>query len=176
MPAARSVHSLLWPIFLGILLTPSASWCSSQSATAAAPVDSRQETGVAGGAQAGGFQGTPWEGEPGVTESVADIIVRENQLERPQVMGPRELKPFLTAPRERLEQNPLSPAVPNWPPSGVQGISEFLPQPYSSQAVGVSFLGAQFSESSAVPPDSMGAFSTSQFLVCVNNRIKVFDK
>jgi hypothetical protein len=40
----------------------------------------------------------------------------------------------------------------------------------------VSFLGAQISESGFIPPDSMGAVGPSQILVCVNGRIKVFDK
>jgi PKD repeat protein len=48
--------------------------------------------------------------------------------------------------------------------------------PFNPQTVGTGFLGAQLSESGFIPPDSMGAVGPSQFLVCVNGRIKVFDK
>ena len=44
------------------------------------------------------------------------------------------------------------------------------------QNVGTSFLGAQFSESGAIPAQPMGAVSATQVLVAANGRIKVFDK
>src|SRR5207253_2035658 len=34
----------------------------------------------------------------------------------------------------------------------------------------------QLSESGFIPPDSMGAVGPTQYLLCVNGRIKVFDK
>ncbi len=56
-------------------------------------------------------------------------------------------------------------------PTGEEAIA-----PSQAVTAGTSFLGAKLSESSFVPPDSMGAVGPSQVLVDVNGRIKVFDK
>jgi hypothetical protein len=48
--------------------------------------------------------------------------------------------------------------------------------PFAPQTVGVSFLGADKTESPFRPPDTMGAVGPSQVLVFVNGRIKVFSK
>jgi hypothetical protein len=69
-------------------------------------------------------------------------------------------------------QNEGAPVVARWP----QGPEPSGYGPRSPQAVGVSFVGATFSESGYVPPDTMGGVSPTQVLVCINGRIRVFDK
>ncbi len=115
--------------------------------------------------------GVPWTGEPGITETVSDIMERERWAPA-TTAGARETKPrhVLTGPRR---QNPSAPAVPQWP---VPETSSSLPEPLLPQTVGTSFLGAVVSESGFIPPDSMGAVGPTQVLVIVNGRIKVFDK
>src|SRR5712692_777483 len=56
--------------------------------------------------------------------------------------------------------------------AGAAAVSE----PLAPQVAGVSFLGGQLSESGFVPPDTDAAAGPSQILMCVNGRIKVFDK
>ena len=84
--------------------------------------------------------------------------------------GPRPAAPRLAAPRAHLRSAPASaldaPAVsPVAPPS-----------PSAPQTLGVSFLGADSADTSAFPPDTMGAAGPSQFLVGVNGRIRTFAK
>ncbi|HYR45969.1 MAG TPA: hypothetical protein VER78_03095, partial [Thermoanaerobaculia bacterium] len=122
--------------------------------------------------------GAPWTGEPGISESVSQIMARETAARAQAALGepsaPKEIRPELfdlkNLPRE---QNPLAPAHSRWPlsPEGVQA-AEAL----NAQTVGTSFLGARISESGFIPPDSMGAVGPTQVVVIVNGRIKVFDK
>jgi hypothetical protein len=72
-----------------------------------------------------------------------------------------------------IEQNPLAPAVAQWPP---QRGAISVETPFAPQTVGTSFLGADKTESPFRPPDTMGAVGPSQVLVFVNGRIKVFSK
>ena len=50
------------------------------------------------------------------------------------------------------------------------------PRLLAPQTLGTSFLGAQFSESGYIPPDSKGAVGPTQVLVIANGRIKSFSK
>jgi hypothetical protein len=120
--------------------------------------------------------GLPWQGEAGITETVADIMARESQLPRFAVTAPREIKPRLVPHREYLQQNPDAPQVSRWSDELGAALPELAVQPFSPQKVGVSFLGARLAESGYIPPDSMGAVGPTQFLICVNGRIKVFSK
>jgi hypothetical protein len=124
-------------------------------------------------------RGVPWVGDAGVTETVAQIMAREQATARAEPLeaaGATELKPPLGLPWRKLGDDPAAPAVPQWPPAPEGAGAEVAPEPNNPQAVGTSFLGAQSSESGFVPPDSMGAVGPTQVLVAVNGRIKVFDK
>ncbi|HEV2473816.1 MAG TPA: hypothetical protein VGS41_14160, partial [Chthonomonadales bacterium] len=147
--------------------------------------------GAAGLAQAGrqgDTVGQPWIGQNGITETVNQIMAREAGLAPLRNLMPRPADPLVVENREGLPENPASPETSQWPvPVGG-------PQPiisgsftrgagktggrrtYNPQPVGVTFLGAQQSESPYVPPDSMGAVSPTQVLFCENGRIKVFSK
>ncbi|MEA2647279.1 MAG: hypothetical protein QOE92_2362 [Chloroflexota bacterium] len=48
--------------------------------------------------------------------------------------------------------------------------------PLLPQTPGTQFLGAQLSDSGAVPPDSMGAVGPTQYIVMINGRIRSFNK
>lgn len=75
-----------------------------------------------------------------------------------------------------LPQNPDSPQTATWPLSGGTAPSGSL-GPLTPQTVGTSFLGAQLSDTIGyVPPDSMADVGTSQIVVCVNGRIRTFNK
>ncbi|MBS0197876.1 MAG: immunoglobulin domain-containing protein [Planctomycetes bacterium] len=125
-------------------------------------------------------QGQPWTGEPGITETVAQIMARE-----PADTGPLEPKTTgkpqrISADRSVLPQSPDSPAVAAWPPlpPGVNPVTERLSGygQRSPQVLGTSFNGVQLSETGALPPDTMGDVSPTQILVTCNGRIKVFSK
>ena len=117
--------------------------------------------------------GVPWTGEPGKTETVAEIMAR--QAHRPPLaeVEPHERIPERIRIRRDLPQNPGALPVAQFPPA--ESSTQLSPQ--APQTVGVNFLGAQFSESGfVIPPDSMGDVGPSQFLVCVNGRIRTFTK
>src|SRR4029077_8779721 len=48
--------------------------------------------------------------------------------------------------------------------------------PLAAQTVGTSFTGPTLADTSAFPPDSMGAVGPTQFLVMVNGRIRTYSK
>ena len=117
--------------------------------------------------------GIPWTGAPGITETVAQIMERDKRTPSVPVDEETEQEPNHTIRGVKLEQNPLAPAVPQWPPQeGAIGVGA----PYAAQTLGISFLGADKTESPYRPPDTMGAVGPSQVLVIINGRIKVFSK
>jgi hypothetical protein len=111
-----------------------------------------------------------WHGQPGIVESVEQIMARSPR-DTDSTRVTHSPKRWEEDPA-RLRHNPKAPDIAQWPISGGGG-GDF---PLIPQTVGVNFLGAQLSEASAIPPDSMGAVGPSQVLVIVNNRIKVFSK
>ena len=125
---------------------------------------------------AGEIEGIPWTGEPGITETVAEIMARERRAPKAAATRPRPTKREIEL-RKLLppRRNPAGPsaAVSRWP---ILERALAAPLPYNPQTVGTSFLGAQLSESGFIPPDSMGDVGPSQILVAINGRIKVFDK
>jgi hypothetical protein len=76
--------------------------------------------------------------------------------------------------RDLLPLNPLSPHESQWPPK--RSGEPATPVLASPQTLGLNFTGATLGETNAFPPDSMGAVGPTQFVVAVNNRMKVFDK
>jgi uncharacterized repeat protein (TIGR01451 family) len=119
--------------------------------------------------------GIPWTGEPGITETVAEIMARERRAPKVRADRPRPTKSEIEL-RKLLPPrgNPSAPAVSRWPL--LEEPSVGAPLPFNPQAVGTSFLGIQLSESGFIPPDSMGDVGPTQILVAANGRIKVFDK
>jgi hypothetical protein len=116
--------------------------------------------------------GAPWTGEPGTTQTVAQIMERERQ--NPDAGALYAPLPFRTIDRTALPQDPSSVDSPSWPASG-QIEPAFGPR--SPQLPGASWAAATLGpDSNAIPPDSMGDVSPTQVLVCVNGRIKVFSK
>ncbi len=121
------------------------------------------------------IKGVPWQGSRGVTETVDQIMERERQ--HPFVMtGPREPRPEPKVPRVMKQDNPRAPSVSRWPLALQQAPSGQSSTLLAPQTVGTSFLAGQFSESGFVPPDCMGSIGPTQYLLCVNGRIKVFDR
>ena len=105
----------------------------------------------------------------GASESVDQIMTRQRQA------GPQStteaLRPGLQPGRALLPEDPGSQnlrATPQ-PRAGQAG-------PSAAQTTGTKFLGAQLSDSSFIPPDSMGTVGPSQYVVVVNGRIRSFNK
>lgn len=118
--------------------------------------------------------GIPWDGESAITESVADIMAREAQVQAMASQGPQkpvETHRRLLSHRENLPQNPdalkLEPTAPD---------RASLPSTLAAQTVGSSFTGVVLADSGFIPPDSMGAVGPTQILICVNGRIRTFTK
>jgi len=118
--------------------------------------------------------GVPWTGEPGITETVAEIMARERLAPKVAAGRPRATKNEIDL-RKLLppRRAPGGMAVPRWP---MLGRALAAPRPFNPQAVGTTFLGIQLSEAGFIPPDSMGDVGPTQVLVAANGRIKVFDK
>ena len=122
----------------------------------------------------GSIVGVPWTGERGITETVAQIMEREETLRRSNASHPRVTKPWLDYSSVRPKAgNPGALLVSQWPPIGVSATDI---GPHSPQTVGTSFTGVLLSESGYIPPDSMGDVGPTQILMHENGRIKVFDK
>ena len=119
----------------------------------------------------GSMNGSDWEGEYGITETVDQIMQREHSVV--QLTGIiRESKIEFESPRKDLPPTP-GLDVSKWPPLD----RTYLPlMPMNPQTVGTTFLGAQLSESGFIPPDCMGDVGLTQVLVAANGRIKVFSK
>lgn len=146
---------------LPAFLKQSALWCALLLAISPALAD--DEIGI------------PWTGQTGVTETVTNIMARNKQLPLQSSLQPAQSDEGRLLPnRKNLGQNSFSPNSSRYPVSAAAPVeaSAFI----TPQSIGTSFLGAQLSESGFIPPDSMGAVGPSQVLVCVNGRIKVFDK
>lgn len=128
--------------------------------------------------------GTPWIGGMGVTETLDQIMARDALLppeERSADQPPRAIKSLIYPDITGIE-NPDAPAVSQWPPAPLLAPSLFPNgggPPDNPQTVGLSFVGATLNGvagTNALPPDSMGAAGPTQYLVGVNNRIRLYNK
>jgi hypothetical protein len=72
-----------------------------------------------------------------------------------------------------LRDNPLAPAVAQWP---VGAVAQRPVSPLAPQPLGLSFTGATLADTGAFPPDTMGAVGPTQFIVAVNGRLRSFNK
>ena len=130
--------------------------------------------------------GELWVGEPGITETVDEIMLREAANAQPR----SELEPFIALPehesywRRTLEQAPESPAVSKWPPENLNegggqagagpgrgGVATSIPQ-----SLGTEFIGVPSSASGFVPPDTCSDVGPTQVLAIANGRIRVHSK
>jgi hypothetical protein len=128
--------------------------------------------------------GETFEGAPGITETVAEIMAREARVPY-GALAPRQQRKHTFKLLKR--DNPFAPAVSSWPPSEAIDESEGVPDllrpigPRNPQTVGTNFLGIQGccgpgAQSNFVPPDSIGDVGPTQVMVVANGRIKVFSK
>ena len=92
--------------------------------------------------------GTPWVGQPGVRETTAEIMAREEQVGSKG--RAKKIKPRLRPDFQNLRQNPDSPNVPNWPPSAISSPTE--PAAANPQTQGINFTGATLADTGAFPP------------------------
>lgn len=124
--------------------------------------------------------GTPWTGKAGVRETTAQIMAREAALASQPTGRVRVIKPRFVRTGNNLPENPGSSLTSHWPRSERTAAS--IPAtaqagPFGPQTVGTSFLGAQLSDTIGyVPPDSMADVGSNQIVVCVNGRIRTFNK
>ena len=129
--------------------------------------------------------GVPWTGNPGITETVAEIMAREARTQT-NLQGSHERKRFLRRPI-LPKDNPSAPAVSQWPPfeqgagttGGTSGRFSLGQAPLIPQTVGTNFKAISLlspNESLFIPPDSMGDVGPTQILAAANGRVKVFDK
>lgn len=135
----------------------------------------------------GAMKGIPWTGQAGVTETVQEIMDRDAALPpNNRLVTEIQVKDAEKLDNPRRYMNPKSPRVSQWPAAklagpesrarGDQGHGGHGGGPYNPQTVGTSFLGGQLSESGFVPPDTQMSVGPTQILMCINGRIKVFDK
>jgi hypothetical protein len=112
-----------------------------------------------------------WEGEYGITESVDEIMLREEAIIQTHSIL-KESKIEFKSPRRNLP--PTSGLdVSQWPPLEINSLPLMLMNP---QTIGTNFLGSQLSESGFIPPDCIGDVGPTQILVAANGRLKVFSK
>ena len=118
------------------------------------------------------FVGTPWTGEAGITESVADIQTRQKQAN----LAPKSPVGLMRARlRAAAPRTASSVTAPNLASSPGGDVPKAAPAPRIAQTTGVNFL-ASSSSSGPWPPDTMGDVGPSQILVCLNNQFVSFNK
>lgn len=123
--------------------------------------------------------GKPWLGNPGIQETVSQIMARE--AAHPFVFDPNKIMETKTEEGEenkvrRPKRNKLSPRVSRWPaPDPNQVIGRFA-IPATTYTVSTGFDSNDLGSSGYIPPDSNGAAGPSQILVASNGRIRVFSK
>lgn len=130
--------------------------------------------------------GELWVGQPGITETVDEIMLREAATVQPR----SDLEPYIALPehetywRRSLQQAPDSPAVSKWPiddlnDGGAQagegpnreGVVTSIPQ-----SLGTEFIGIPSSASGFVPPDTCADVGPTQVLAIANGRIRIYSK
>src|SRR5438552_5270938 len=120
-------------------------------------------------------------GERAVERRTADIMAD------PAAHGPRKnvyiKREFEIPGRENRPQDSGARFNPQTPPKPARSVSastaastNIAAGPYTSQTVGLTFIGGHLYDTSALPPDSMGAVGPSQFFIFVNGRLRTFNK
>ncbi|MEI6654861.1 MAG: hypothetical protein WCP45_08845 [Verrucomicrobiota bacterium] len=112
--------------------------------------------------------GLPWTGQPGVTQSVTTLHVRERHGAMPETAPPRNM-PVLRPDRHGLPGG--AQTTHGQPGAPSVNLPNFGPQP-----VGTNYTGATLADCDSYPPDTMGAVGPTQFIVAVNGRLRSFNK
>lgn len=122
--------------------------------------------------------GEPWTGTIGVTESVSDIMVRENQSPfvwygKPKRSGPLENE--WEHPEKKQDPNALHASQFPAPNLALKPLDDLI-RPMSPQPIGTKINLIQLSESGFIPPDTSGDVGPTKILAITNGRIKSFTK
>ncbi len=125
----------------------------------------------------GGTVGRPQIGERGVQMTTGQIMALPRATQgRKQIFDKPELKiPW----RENRPQDPKAQPISRFPQVDEAGLSKKAAPPIAQapQPVGLSFdtiTGP--TETGSFPPDTMGAVGPTQFILCVNGRLRSFAK
>ena len=132
------------------------------------------------GGGSGEMVGSPVTLGEGITESVSEIMARQESSRPAGPPRPRETHHEFEFELD-LQEDPSAPAASHWPPwnpvtSTPKSTSTRIELPNLPQALGTSFKATDVNESGFIPPDSMGEIGPTQIVVHVNGRIKTFTK
>ncbi|MBV6459140.1 MAG: hypothetical protein HONBIEJF_02283 [Fimbriimonadaceae bacterium] len=123
-----------------------------------------------------------WQGEPGITETVEEIMARDARMgggenaPRRIILGSSHNTGY---DRGALTSPPGTPTSPYYPPNPKRNNIIRLDQiktKKAPQTLGVSWNGPTLGEAGFIPPDSTGDVGPTQILVAANGRIKVYNK
>jgi hypothetical protein len=133
-----------------------------------------------------------WRGDPGIKETVGDIMGRDGRGSGPDQSEKRKER---GQNNNQRTQNPDSPRVAQWPPASHPATADTSPtDPKSTdagvfsanvvdiplvsdqQTTGTNFLGPVLADSGWYPPNAIGAVGPTQILVVVNGRIRSYNK
>ncbi len=122
--------------------------------------------------------GIPVQGDPGIIETVQEIMDRESVLPQDYYPKAREhVNPDMEEMEYEIDaQNPNSPATSQWPPLNEDQKNAEPNQSDNPQTVGTSFLAMNVSVSGYIPPDTQGDVGPTQVLTVSNGRIRVYSK
>ena len=117
--------------------------------------------------------GVTFRGEPGITETVEQIMERDRQTPRPPLTIEEMPEPLEHTPHKK--HPPGEKKTPSFPfdPNSSAPLSLFLPQTIGTSIAGP---GRGADGISAIPPDSVGDVGPTQVLMHANGRVKVYDK
>jgi hypothetical protein len=148
---------------------------------------------VAASAAFGQEVGTPWTGQPGITETVGQIMAREalNPAKWNGTRPPVEAEPENDADdlvdRALTRPRPGAELFPFWPmPQGgrvLQGMGGAVRQfpndvgPMAPQTIGLNVTGMTISQTQGYqPPDTEGAVGPTQILISINGGMRTLNK
>jgi hypothetical protein len=183
LPSSRAVR--VGAIAAGLTLLWSTHPVPARALAPAPAAETQQEDARGIPLPDGSIRGIPFVGEFGATESVQDIMDREQREWAMRVWRPEPAETeaeHLRVDRSHLRHNPNARRLASWPPprlgapAAAPGTSAIRPGPLSPQTTGTSFTGATLADTGAFPPDSQGTIGPSQFIVAVNGRIRSFNK
>jgi hypothetical protein len=113
---------------------------------------------------------TPWQGQPGIRQTVGEIMLREKSgSTRSRVRNVRpefEVEPAIVNSKVKRTVDEGKPIT----------AAKFSSTESAPVVTGTSFIAAQYAESGSVPPDSIGDIGPTQFLLCINGRIRTFNR
>ncbi len=121
--------------------------------------------------------GVPSVGEIGIQKTTAEIM--SEQANAPKASSRPLLTPEREGPdRKGLPQSTGAKATSSFPVVRVRKGVATLPRttPGPPQTLGTNFTGATLAETSAFPPDTMGAVGPTQIVVFLNGRVRTFNK